>query len=107
MIPSRFEPCGLTDFIAQLYGNIPIVRHVGGLVKVKDGETGLAYSGISMESLLEALERAIALSAEERRKIQYQAVQEIYSHYTWDEVMKKYLSFYAESRTQQISCTKR
>lgn len=107
MIPSRFEPCGLTDFIAQLYGNIPIVRHVGGLVKVKDGETGLAYSGISMESLLEALERAIALSAEERRKIQYQAVQEIYSHYTWDEVMKKYLSFYAESSTRQINCTKK
>ncbi|MBM9519317.1 glycogen/starch synthase [Desulforhopalus vacuolatus] len=107
MIPSRFEPCGLTDFIAQLYGNIPIVRHVGGLVKVKDGKTGLAYSGISMESLLDALERAIALSAEERRKIQYQAVQEIYSHYTWDEVMKKYLSFYDESRAQQINCVQK
>jgi len=41
VIPSRYEPCGLTDFIAQIMGNIPIVRSTGGLVKVKDGENGL------------------------------------------------------------------
>ena len=45
VIPSRYEPCGLTDYIAQLFGNIPVVHHVGGLVKVVDGETGVAYSG--------------------------------------------------------------
>ena len=29
LIPSQYEPCGLTDFIAQLFGNIPIVHHIG------------------------------------------------------------------------------
>ena len=52
VVPSRYEPCGLTDFIAQLFGNIPIVHHVGGLVKVIDGVTGLAYRGNSPDDLL-------------------------------------------------------
>ena len=43
VVPSRYEPCGLTDFIAQLLGNIPVVHHVGGLVKVKDNITGIVY----------------------------------------------------------------
>jgi starch synthase len=43
LIPSRYEPCGLTDYIAQLAGNLPIVHHVGGLVKVEDGVTGFAF----------------------------------------------------------------
>ncbi len=107
MIPSRFEPCGLTDFISQLYGNIPVVRHVGGLVKVKDGETGLAYTGVAVEALLEALERALLLTPEDRRRIQYQAVQEIRSRYTWSRVMQRYVDFYTASRRKQVACTRK
>ena len=64
VVPSRYEPCGLTDFIAQLFGNIPIVHHVGGLVKVIDGVTGLAYEGNTPDDLLEALERALVSVSE-------------------------------------------
>ena len=58
LIPSRYEPCGLTDYIAQLFGALPVVHHVGGLVKVEDGETGFAYRGNSPENLALSMQRA-------------------------------------------------
>ncbi len=104
IIPSRYEPCGLTDFIAQLFGNIPIVHHVGGLVKVRDNVTGIAYQGESPDDLLEALRRALALYVDEqvKRKIQIKAVEEIARKYTWTKVMQRYLDLYREARKTQI-----
>lgn len=104
IVPSRYEPCGLTDFIAQLYGNIPVVHHVGGLVKVIDGVTGLAYRGNSPEDLLQALGRALAVFQDPglMRTIQLQAVQEIERHYTWPSVMRKYLELYKKARKTQL-----
>ncbi len=104
LIPSRYEPCGLTDFISQLFGNIPIVHHVGGLVKVIDGVTGIAYHGDSPLELLDALERAIVLYGNEplKRQMQLQAIRVIEQNYTWTKVMKKYLELYARARKQQL-----
>lgn len=104
IIPSRYEPCGLTDFIAQLFGNIPVVHHVGGLVKVKDNVTGIAYQGNSPDDLLEALRRALVLYADKpaMRRIQLQAVEEIIRKFTWTKVMRKYLELYRETRKTQI-----
>lgn len=104
ILPSRYEPCGLTDFIAQLFGNIPIVHRVGGLVKVIDGVTGLAYEENTPGDLLEALERALILYDNEalKRKIQGQAVKEIEQKYTWSKVMRKYLELYQKARVQQL-----
>lgn len=104
IVPSRYEPCGLTDFIAQLFGNIPVVRHVGGLVKVIDNVTGIAYQGDSSENLLEALERALVLykDTSAKRRIQWRAVQEIEEHYTWTKVMGKYLTLYRKALETQL-----
>ncbi len=100
VIPSRYEPCGLTDYIAQLFGNIPVVHHVGGLVKVVDGQTGIAYRGTDVVSLLAALEKAMRLYSQPDilRGMQLQAVQRIRQRHTWDKVMKKYLELYAKAR---------
>jgi len=99
VIPSRYEPCGLTDFIAQLYGNIPIVHHVGGLVKVRDGYTGIAYYDNSPTGLVTALERALELFSDRNamRKMQVQAVREIEDKYTWSKVMMKYVELYRKA----------
>ncbi len=100
VIPSRYEPCGLTDYIAQLFGNIPIVHHVGGLVKVVDGLTGIAFRGADALSLLEAMERAMLLYAQPAilRGMQRQAVERIRQNHTWDKVMRRYLKLYGKSR---------
>ncbi|KJR99553.1 MAG: glycosyl transferase family 1 [Desulfobulbaceae bacterium BRH_c16a] len=104
VVPSRYEPCGLTDFIAQLFGNIPVVHSVGGLVKVIDGMTGLAYKEDSPDDLLRALERALAVydDQELKRKIQFQAVKEIEDNYTWSKVKEKYLDLYKKARNSQL-----
>ena len=102
VIPSRYEPCGLTDYIAQLFGSIPIVHHVGGLVKVVDGQTGIAYRGGAAD-LQEALERAIALfgKPQRMRQMQRDAVLRIHERHTWDQVMKAYKRLYEKARLQR------
>jgi starch synthase len=104
IVPSRYEPCGLTDFIAQLFGNIPVVHHIGGLVKVRDGVTGIAYHNDSPDDLLRALQKALVLYGDEplKRRIQQQAVEEIRRKYTWTKVMRKYLDLYRKARKTQI-----
>ncbi len=99
VIPSRYEPCGLTDFIAQLFGNLPIVHHVGGLVKVIDGVTGFSYDQNSPEILATTMIRAMNVheNAQMIRKMQKQAVQNIETNYTWKVVMKSYLKLYKKS----------
>lgn len=101
LIPSRYEPCGLTDFIAQLFGNLPIVHHVGGLVKVEDGVTGFAFHHFSGIALAEAMQRALHVFRTSRSTIvgmQQAAVALIEQRYTWDMVMARYLELYAAAR---------
>lgn len=103
LIPSLYEPCGLTDFIAQLLGNLPVVHHVGGLVKVADGQTGFAYAEQTPEELAKALGRALNLyrtEPETVRKMQRQAVRRIRERHSWDRVVKQYLDLYERAREQ-------
>lgn len=44
VMPSMFEPCGLEDFIAQIFGTIPLAHAVGGLQKIIHGKSGFLYS---------------------------------------------------------------
>ncbi len=101
LVPSQYEPCGLTDFMAQLFGNLPIVHHVGGLVKVVDGETGFAYREHSGAALAKAMQRALATyrsSPPAIRAMQKAAVALIQAQYTWDKVMGRYLELYDTAR---------
>ncbi|MBI5557475.1 MAG: glycogen/starch synthase [Deltaproteobacteria bacterium] len=100
LIPSRYEPCGLTDYIAQLFGNLPIVHHVGGLVKVEDGRTGFAYHEPSDSALLEAMRTAVKvfrLHPEKISGMQKESVKVIHNSYTWDKIVLRYIQLYQEA----------
>jgi starch synthase len=71
LVPSRFEPCGLTQLCAMHYGTLPIVAHVGGLTDtVIDANemavaagvgTGFHFSPVQAEMLLAAIGRALSI----------------------------------------------
>jgi starch synthase len=59
LMPSRFEPCGLTQMQAQRYGALPIAHATGGLADtIDDGTTGFLFSNLSSDGLMEACHRA-------------------------------------------------
>jgi starch synthase len=59
LMPSRFEPCGLTQMQAQRYGSLPIAHATGGLADtIADGETGFLFSDLSGDGLFAACRRA-------------------------------------------------
>jgi len=60
IMPSQYEPCGLTQMRAQRYGSLPVARRVGGLADtIEDGVTGFLFDGFSTSEFLAACIRAI------------------------------------------------
>jgi len=100
LIPSRYEPCGLTDYIAQLAGNLPVVHHVGGLVKVEDGVTGFSFEDFSPDALMAAMLRAMRVFRDAPEKIidmQENAAKRINEKFSWDKIVHRYLELYARA----------
>jgi starch synthase len=68
LMPSRYEPCGLTQMHAQRYGALPVARATGGLSDtIEDGRTGFLFSEFSGDGLKEACRRAFDAFTEGKR----------------------------------------
>jgi starch synthase len=102
--PAAFEPCGLTDYMAQLMGTVPVVHLVGGLVKVEDSVTGYGYEEHTSQALAATLWRAIDTfrnEPETHARIIQQAIERIFDRYTWDQVLRHgYMPLYAQAVRQ-------
>ena len=98
VLPSLFEPCGLEDFIAQLYGTIPVAHATGGLNKIIDGKTGFLYTPDTVDMLYEKLDyltNDIQKNSRKYRDIIMSAVNYVCGNYAWDTVIKQYyIPFY-------------
>ncbi len=58
-VPSRFEPCGLTQLYGLRYGTLPVVRRVGGLADtVADGRTGFVFDAATPDAFMACVRRA-------------------------------------------------
>ena len=106
LVPSQYEPCGLKNLIAQLFGTLPIVHGVGGLADVVDGITGFSYQQNHMIALSEAIQRALRIFHKYPKKmleLQQQAFNDVKVNHTWDLTLKEYIKLYHEAyaRTQK------
>ncbi len=95
--PSYFEPCGLEDFIAQIYGTLPVAHATGGLCKIINQETGFLYSPNQSKQLEDILYSLIRIKNTEfnifNNMITY-AANYIVENYSWDVVVEKYINLY-------------
>lgn len=98
LMPSRFEPCGLSQIIAMRFGTIPIVRKTGGLADtVRDGYTGFVFKHYDKSAFLWAIQRAVDVYYNQKdywRKMQIMAMKKDFS---WDKSAKKYLWLYKKA----------
>ncbi len=103
LVPSRFEPCGLTQLAALRYGAIPVVAHVGGLADtVIDANaaalqagvaTGICFYPVTREALAAALRRTLTLFGEPKtwRKMQANGMS---ADFSWDQPARHYAALY-------------
>ena len=110
VVPSRFEPCGLTQLIAMRYGAIPVVREVGGLADTvvdKDfsprslhERTGYVFRDYDVGGLESALGRAIGCYyhyTEHFRELTKNAMR---ADYSWKRPAQDYLNIYRHIRSR-------
>lgn len=94
LMPSRYEPCGLSQMIAMRYGCVPVVRSTGGLKDtVEEGKTGFLFEKAAAADLLEALQRALGVfaSQEKWRRFQRNGMKEDFS---WARSARQYAMIY-------------
>jgi starch synthase len=60
LMPSRYEPCGLTQLYAMRYGTLPLVHTTGGLNDTVSAETGFRFAPHTPQALLACLTEALA-----------------------------------------------
>lgn len=99
LIPSRYEPCGLTQMFAMRYGSVPIARATGGLKDtISDNDkpassTGFLFSNANPVDLADAIRRALKVYSEKDiwRSIQRNGMAQDFS---WERSAKQYARLY-------------
>lgn len=102
LMPSKSEPCGLSQMIAMRYGTIPIVHSVGGLhdtvpafnPETKEGK-GVTFQSFNAYDMLDAIRRAVDLYND---KTSWRAMRKnaMSGDYSWVEPARKYIEIYKE-----------
>lgn len=110
LVPSRFEPCGLTQLYAMAYGALPLVHHVGGLADTvcdatlealeEDEATGIVFHRFDLEAIQAALRRAHLLW---RRRELWGRVQQraMAQRFGWDRAARAYAALYEQARQRR------
>ncbi len=86
VLPSFFEPCGLEDFIAQIYGTIPVAHACGGLQKIIHGKTGFLYKNNTPENLAAILMKLIDEKPLNSALIR-EASKHVKNEYSWEKII--------------------
>ncbi|MEJ5226900.1 glycogen synthase GlgA [Thermodesulfovibrio sp.] len=98
IIPSRYEPCGLSQLIAMRYGTIPLCRKTGGLADtVEDGITGFLFSEYKVDELISMVNRFMEVY---QREEQFKAMilNAMSKDFSWEKACLRYMELYRSIR---------
>ena len=105
LVPSRFEPCGLTQLYGLAYGTLPLVHRVGGLADsvvdcslenlAEDRATGFTFDRFELAGYDAAMRRAFALDEPPADLAQVQRCA-MRQQFSWDVAARKYLALYEQ-----------
>ncbi|MBU0650009.1 glycosyltransferase, partial [Patescibacteria group bacterium] len=96
LIPSSFEPCGLTQMIAMWYGSVPIAHATGGLKDtIKHGKTGFLFTDFTAEAFKNCLIKCFNLYKSPAHFAIVEAC--LGQHFGFDESAKAYLELYEKA----------
>ena len=103
LVPSLFEPCGLTQLIAMRYGTVPIVRETGGLKdtvapynQYENSGNGFTFDRYEVGLLLDAINRAKTLYFTERGRWDDMVRRDMAKDVSWDASAAQYRGLYLE-----------
>jgi starch synthase len=95
LMPSQYEPCGLSQIYSLKYGTVPVVRATGGLDDTIDEDTGFKFREYSGEALLEATE--LALSTYRYPEVWTGMMRRgMRKDYSWDHSSAEYVALYRQ-----------
>ena len=101
LVPSQFEPCGLTQLIAMHYGTIPIVRETGGLKDTVEpynmglnSGNGFTFDRYDAGLLLDAINRAKAFYFDQRKYWDEMILRDMVKDLSWENSAKQYKDLY-------------
>ena len=105
LMPSRFEPCGLSQMYAQRMGSLPIARETGGLADtIKDGVTGFLFREPSLAHMLGAVYRAVDAFGS-RRKLNAMRRAAMAESYGWGRSAAGYGDVYDRAMLGETAAT--
>ena len=102
LMPSRSEPCGLSQMIAMRYGTVPIVRETGGLKDSvcpyeawRDAGTGFTFANYSSADMLHVIREAVSLYRDDPAAFARLRRRAMEQDFSWDRSAGEYLKIYA------------
>jgi starch synthase len=97
LMPSRYEPCGLSQIYSLRYGTIPVVRATGGLDDTIDRTTGFKFQEYSAEAMLAALRSALEMHGDPDRW-KTMMIEGMARDYSWAASAGEYSALYSRLR---------
>ncbi len=100
LVPSEFEPCGLTQLIAMKYGSVPIVRRTGGLADTvfdmgdNNVQNGFCFNSMQSSEAFHAIQRAVEIFVHDQKKWHTLMKQGMEYDFSWNKPTDSYIALY-------------
>lgn len=101
LMPSRFEPCGLTQLISYRYGTVPIVRETGGLKdtvmpfnEYENTGTGFSFTNYNADEMLNTINYSKQVYFDKKRQWNQMVDRGIQADYSWKKSTGRYMNVY-------------